>query len=249
MPFTVSHAAAAGALWPALRRLRIPLTAVVVGTMSPDFEYFIRLRTLSLWGHSITGLVTFCLPAGLVVLAAWEWIARGPTIDLFGLRGRYPTVARDAAWWARAAIGILIGAATHVLWDSFTHAGRWGVQQFPALTLTAASVSGRPVPWFIVLDQASTVAGGLFVLGWLARSLWTAGAFRVILRSPWRLTVVVFLGASAVALGLWNGSRQSPGLDYWSGELWLAQATVGAQLGLGLAIIIFGMMYMLRARG
>ena len=213
--------------------------------MSPDFEYFIRLRTLALWGHSFAGLFVFCLPAGLVVLAGWELLAREPALDLLGFSDDRWPARRDPTWWGRAAVAILIGAATHVVWDSFTHADRWGVRHVPALAAPAASVSGRPLPWFIVLDHASTVAGAVVVIGWLARKMWAAGAFRVIARSPWRWSVLAAFAVTSTVVGLWNGFRQPPVEGYWSGELWLAQVAVGAQVGLGLALVAFSIGYRL----
>jgi hypothetical protein len=243
LPFTLSHPAAAAPLWPLIRRLRVPLAAVAIGAMSPDFEYFIHLRTLALWSHSLTGLFVFCLPAGLIVLALWELFAREPVLDLLGLGEAFHSTSRDRWWWGRAAAGLVIGAATHVLWDSFTHDGKWGVRQLPMLRATAGSVGGLPLPWFIVLDHVSTVIGGLVVLGWLGQRMSRAGAFRAIAHSRWRWTTLLALAIAAVAVGLWNGFREPAALDYWNGEVWLARAMVGALLGLGLAILGFSFAY------
>jgi hypothetical protein len=217
--------------------------------MSPDFEYFIRLQTLALWGHSLVGLVVFCLPAGLVVLAAWELLAKEPALDLLGFRDDRRAAPRHPTWWGRAVVAILIGAATHVVWDSFTHAGGWGVRHVPALDAPAASVNGRPLPWFIVLDHASTIVGEVVVVGWLARTMWAAGAFRVIARSAWRCSVLAAFAVASIVVGLWNGFRQPPVEGYWSGELWLAQVAVGAQVGLGLALVAFSIGYRLATSG
>lgn len=119
------------------------------------------------------------------------------------------------------------------------------VKPMPAVVadFDGIAVAGRPLPRFIVLDEVSTVVGGAVVLGWLGREMWRADSFRTIAQSAWRLIVVFALAVTAIAVGVWNGSRQSPALDYWSGELQLAQATVGAQLGLGLAIVAFSILY------
>ena len=66
MPFTPSHAAAALLLRRAFRTL--PPAALVLGTLSPDFEYLLRLAPRGRFGHSPEGLLLFCLPASL---AAW----------------------------------------------------------------------------------------------------------------------------------------------------------------------------------
>jgi hypothetical protein len=241
MPFTISHAAATVPLLPLVRRLRLPLAAVAIGTMAPDFEYFIHLRTLSLWGHSVVGLVLFDLPAGLLVLGAWEFVAREPVRDLLGLAPVRCGERGGPSSWAHSAAAIVIGAATHIVWDSFTHADRWGVRHLPELRTSAASIGEQPLPWFIVLDHLSTVVGGVIVVGWLAREMWRAAAFRKIAQSSWRCAVLLALALITVSVGLWNGFRQSPALDYWSSELWLAQATVGAQVGLCLAVLVYSM--------
>src|SRR5438045_1413565 len=207
MPFTISHAAATAPFSPLIRRFRLPLAAMVIGTMAPDFEYFIHLRTLALWGHSAVGLFVFCLPAGLLVLAAWEFLARAPVLDLLALPLDRRAELNTPAWWGRAAVAIIAGAATHVLWDSFTHVGRWGVRRLPVLNGNAASIGAGSEPWFIVLDQVSTVVGGAVVLGWSLREMWRADAFRTIVRSPWRWAVMLMFAAIAVAAGFWNGSR------------------------------------------
>ena len=80
MPFTVSHAAA---VLP-LKNSRLPLAALMVGSMSPDFAYFLpaalSARTAS---HSLPGIFLFCLPAGLCI---WQlFVQRNPFDQPFEL--------------------------------------------------------------------------------------------------------------------------------------------------------------------
>jgi hypothetical protein len=60
MPFTISHAAA---VLP-LSRTGLPLAALMIGSMSPDFAYFLPART-GLLSHSVPGLFKFCWPSAL----------------------------------------------------------------------------------------------------------------------------------------------------------------------------------------
>jgi hypothetical protein len=243
MPFTLSHPAAAAVFWPLVRRGRLPLSALVVGTMTPDFEFFLRLRPLSLWSHSLVGLVAFCLPVGLLVLAAWEWVAREPVRDLLGLRAEPRTWPPGAArgWWLRAAAAVLVGAVTHLTWDGFTHGGYWGAELVPALREPAFQVDGRGMPWFNLLQHASTLVGGLVVAGWLVREARHDEALHVVACAPWRWLVLAACGATAATLGLWNGARAAPAADYWTAQLWLGRAAVGAVLGLALALFAYGL--------
>ena len=69
MPFTLSHAAVAAPL----ARRGLILSAVAIGSMTPDFEYFLRLSMNSRWSHSLPGVLTFCLPVSILVL----WLFHG----------------------------------------------------------------------------------------------------------------------------------------------------------------------------
>lgn len=250
MPFTISHAAVAVPLQPLARRGRLPLSALVIGAMVPDFEYFLHLRPLALWGHSLVGLATFCLPVGLAVLAAWELVVRDSVRDLAGLETRAVDTPRSGRWWALASVGILLGAGTHVLWDGMTHQGRWAERFVPALGATAIHLPDRPITWLAVLDHASTVVGGAVILVWLTKLLQPhRRALTTVHRSRWRAVVVTLLVGAATGVGLWNGSHGPAPTDYWNGELWLARVAVGAMLGLGAALLTFGAIHRLARPG
>src|SRR5690349_12774742 len=116
MPFTLSHPAAI-AILPRTVRRHLPLAALAIGTMTPDFEYLIRLKPLSVWSHSLAGVATFCLPVGLITWCCWEYIVRSPTRELLILsqgRLRHPMTTRTVV---RAGAAIVIGALTHLAWD------------------------------------------------------------------------------------------------------------------------------------
>ncbi|RKZ85433.1 MAG: hypothetical protein DRR19_16380 [Candidatus Parabeggiatoa sp. nov. 1] len=63
MPFTLSHPAAAVPL----ARGGLVLSALVVGSMSPDFLYFLCLSTQYQFGHTFIGVFVFDIPTGLTV--------------------------------------------------------------------------------------------------------------------------------------------------------------------------------------
>ncbi|MEZ5316129.1 MAG: DUF4184 family protein [Vicinamibacterales bacterium] len=73
MPLTPCHAAAA---WPVRRMLpALPLAPLVVGMMSPDVEYLIRLAPAGRNFHTPLGIVVFCLPVSLLIVAVLDrWI-------------------------------------------------------------------------------------------------------------------------------------------------------------------------------
>ncbi|WP_317235948.1 DUF4184 family protein [Niabella hibiscisoli] len=64
--------------------------------------------------------------------------------------------------WFVIAISILIGAASHILWDSFTHEHGYFVQTIPTLTNTV-ELFGRQIPILKILQHSSTIVGGLVI--------------------------------------------------------------------------------------
>ena len=80
MPFTVSHAAAA--LPVRLFSRRLPLAALMVGSMAPDFAFFVPFAPYRSSTHSIPGLFWFCLPVGFVVWAVVVRWMEHPTMAL-----------------------------------------------------------------------------------------------------------------------------------------------------------------------
>lgn len=134
MPFTVSHVAA---VLPMVGRTdRLPAAALVIGSMAPDYPWFLTGgRTASL-SHSPVGVVTVDLAVGLLAVVLWRLLVQAPVRDLVPRRlgerlPRSPGVAgADLPW---LALAVVVGAVTHVVWDSFTHAGRRGVDVVPWL--------------------------------------------------------------------------------------------------------------------
>ena len=135
MPFTVSHAAAVLPLH-RFSKHKLPLTALMVGSMAPDFGYFFSHEASRALTHSFAGLFIFALPAGLLVWLFYVAILEKATITLLSDRWHTRFAHTDAitpSLIARASIAIVLGAVTHVLWDAFTHRGTFVTDAFPAL--------------------------------------------------------------------------------------------------------------------
>lgn len=170
VPFTLAHPAAVIPL-----RRYGDLAALVIGSMLPDFGYFLGLSIPRHYSHSVVGLFALCLPLGLVAYTAYYTLLREPLIALApeGLARRltHPhPLPRTRRQWVLICNAILIGALTHLLWDEFTHASWRQGQLFPWLSaefFVADEMSLRPID---VLSYLSTVIGiGLitrWAIGW-----------------------------------------------------------------------------------
>ncbi|WP_326663404.1 DUF4184 family protein [Streptomyces sp. NBC_00385] len=269
MPFTLSHAAA---VLPGIRRNgtgRGPLlaSALVAGSFAPDMTYYADTAipgamefgqvTHAWWGvFTVDVLITaatvalwLLLREPLVALlpTAWQgrvhaWVrgARRPP-------GRGPRGLRDGAWFVASAV---IGAATHVVWDAFTHHDRWGVRLVPVLGQNAG---GHPV---FQLVQYGSSALALTVLAWFTVSgLRRTGARPVpasvpVLDHRARAWALASLGL-CVLLGIahrcarwyaYFGHVDTP-LDI------IPTACFGAGAGLAVGLVLYGVWMRLRVRG
>lgn len=131
MPFTPAHVAA---VLPLRGRAHLPFAALAIGSMSPDLPYFLPTSAFvpRAVTHSVTGIITWDLLLGLALWLVWQWttpilydVAPRP------VRSRWqPSTDVDHAWWA-VVLALVIGSATHVLWDSLTHAGHFATTVGP----------------------------------------------------------------------------------------------------------------------
>ncbi len=170
MPFTLSHPAAALPL----RRL-LPwcvLSALAIGSMAPDFPYFVGLSEIRGGTHSFASILWYSMPVGLAVYLVFQRWLREPWIHRLpaAFAARIP-LARPRASLAAILASLALGAATHVLWDSITHEHEPGVVLVHALNAVLIHVLGFPVRGYKVLQHGSTLAGAALLAYWTLRWL------------------------------------------------------------------------------
>ena len=232
MPFTVSHVAA---VLPAGRfpLLQAPLimSAFVIGAMSPDVPHYTPMFNWWAESHSWSGLILVDIPLTLLAVAVYWAVLAAPLSALAprGIRARLPrhVLRQHRAAPLRTAVLLVLaagaGTATHLIWDSFTHAGQAGVIAVPLLQ--SSNVIG-PMPAYRVLQYLSSVAG-------LALIAWTL--LRWYRRTPPSRVVAPGLGwhwraafsASVVAAGV---------LAWWS----VRDLVAGADTYYGLRALLYG---------
>lgn len=170
MPFTLAHAAAA---YP-LRRTRLILSALIFGTFAPDLEFFLRFAPKGPFGHTTRGLFLFCLPVGFGIFWIFHDLVKEPLAALMprAIRERitpgiYPMSLRRPHQLVLVLVSVLIGAITHLLWDSFTHASYWPGHHFPFLREVFTLPVIGEVHLYKLLQYASTIFGLAVVYFWL----------------------------------------------------------------------------------
>jgi hypothetical protein len=201
MPFTFSHPAA---VLPIHSRLRswIPLSALVIGSLVPDAAYYLPMpEHFRQNSHTLLGTFTSSLPVGIVLWLIFYWLA-APAAFLL------PSPHREAIGPQRThrldsisqalgvVLGILLGAWSHVLWDSFTHEQGWIVRHVPLLQ---RELFGSTLTVYKALQYLSSLFG-LWVLLYVYNKWMKASGFRLWgwRRPGWRF--YLWLGVAVVCL-------------------------------------------------
>jgi hypothetical protein len=182
MPFTVSHIAAVLPLHKPLRRLGL-ISAATIGAMAPDLDLILPIRLTREQTHGYLALLTFCLPVGLAAWALFQALIKPALIEVLPDRicGRLfaehigPRLASVQAWLS-AALAVLFGALTHVVWDGLTHEEAGGVRILPMLEEGGSEPGGSTWLLYRWLQHGSTVLGAAAVF--TALGLWVEHAKR-----------------------------------------------------------------------
>jgi hypothetical protein len=169
VPFTLSHAAAALPF----RRTRLITSAVVIGTFAPDFEYFLRLAPEDRYGHMMPGILVLTLPVAFLVFWAFEKFLKLPLFMLLpeGVQrkvqvDRTPFRIGGMRRFLLIVTSLLMGIATHIVWDSLTHFNTWFYQHIEPLRGSyVLPVLGR-MAGYVVMQGVSSVLGLAIVAVW-----------------------------------------------------------------------------------
>src|SRR5688572_15576273 len=168
MPFTPAHSAA---VLPFINWKSFSATALIAGSMAPDFEYFFRMSVKGVYSHTIAGLFYFDVPVAIALAFLFHSTVKHQLLRNLPLAisARFVDTERinfsDALgkrFWA-IALCSLLGAATHVFWDSFTHNDAYFARTLPFYKGTFLPLFGVKWPLFFVLQQLSTGIGLLVV--------------------------------------------------------------------------------------
>jgi hypothetical protein len=113
--------------------------------------------------HTLSGVLTHCTPVGVLVYYVYQLILKRPLADLLPKSATarlWPWIRRPISFSPLAVLMVCLcvatGAATHVVWDAFTHRGRWGVEMIPQLSQVAIEEPIR-IHWYGLLQHGSTL--------------------------------------------------------------------------------------------
>ncbi|MHC0447397.1 DUF4184 family protein [Flavobacterium sp. 3-218] len=170
MPFTFSHPAIILPLR-YLPKSWFSLTALIIGSLTPDFEYFLRMKVKSDYSHTLSGIFWFDLPLALLLTFLFHNLTRNLLFqNLPSFIKNRILIYTDFDWnayfkknWIVVLISLLIGISSHIFWDGFTHKHGYFVDQIDGLKNTV-SVFGTEIPFWKIAQHLSTLIGSIILL-------------------------------------------------------------------------------------
>ncbi|MBS6508131.1 MAG: DUF4184 family protein [Paraclostridium bifermentans] len=167
MPFTLAH--------PAVvifsKNKNFNLLGLILGSMAPDFIYFLLFNPSSNLGHTILGFVILNLPiCFLLNYLILKFIKNPFIINLPSKICNYYTYLINYDFNFKSTKDIfvftyscIVGMLTHIIWDAFTHKTGYFVVNINILK-ESIHILGYQVPFFKLLQHGSTLLGFFVIL-------------------------------------------------------------------------------------
>lgn len=203
MPNPIAHPAASIPF----TKAGLVFSALVIGSISPDFGYFIPLPA-AFFMYTPAGVILFDVPVGFVLLWFFHTFVKWPVLSLLpqSLQRRLYKSAQGFTFgplkhFGLILLSLLVGSLTHVIWDSFTHDYGWVVEHFAIFCIPI-----RGIPLYTILQSLSTILGTGFVLYWFIRWLPTTQQSDQLPAHFSGAVRTLFLALTAVSIALVEGA-------------------------------------------
>lgn len=176
MPLTFCHPAI---ILP-LKKLKsnwFSMTGLIIGSMSPDLEYFSRMEIVATHSHLFWGVLYFDLPIALIYCFVFHIFVRNILInhlpiffkERFAQFLNFDWIYYFKKHWIIVILSIIIGAYSHLFLDAFTH--EWG---YFAKLITTLEETWFQIPFnnfevkgYKFLQHFSTFLGAVFIAFWI----------------------------------------------------------------------------------
>ncbi|CAI3150183.1 hypothetical protein MWMV18_MWMV18_01776 [Acinetobacter calcoaceticus] len=165
MPFTISHAVIAPPL-SKLSQNTLPIAALAIGSMTPDLYRLFTVHA-SMLTHQWKGLIYPNLTLGLVFCAVWYFLYRPVVYRFFGVQHDLglSSLKRIFIFFIGVIFALIVGIATHLIWDGLTHSD-FRTFVFKDVLATTIHFFGHPYPLHRLLQLGSS-ALALPFLAWM----------------------------------------------------------------------------------
>lgn len=166
MPFTPAHVSIVLPLL-RIRPQLVSATALVIGSMAPDFEYFLKMKVSGEHGHTLLGILYFDIPITIVLAFLFHGLVKRNLIANLPVFFQYrfhEVVSLDFKQYFKSHYWVFIisagvGSFSHIVWDAFTHNDGFFAQRIALYKQVAIPFDGVRYPLFYALQQLSTMVG------------------------------------------------------------------------------------------
>lgn len=182
MPFTLAHPAI---ILPLIKSKRISATALVIGTMIPDFKFYLQLKENTLTEDQGLAMIWFDLILVFILSLLFHLLLKKPLIDNMPIRWSPKTLRYLFFDWKEYAFrnkfivlaSASLGIASHIIWDAFTHHNGFFVELIPFLS-SEMLICGHGVKFFFILQITFSLIGLLIVAYYIHQNKFIVGFFK-----------------------------------------------------------------------
>ncbi|WP_242849743.1 DUF4184 family protein [Clostridium novyi] len=147
------------------------ITALILGSMAPDFEYFLRFKPIGEMGHTSLGVFYFDLPTVFIMAFLWNYIIKKTFIlslpHPFDKKLSYFVDKKSNVINIKYLIifvfSALLGVYSHILWDAFTHKTGFFVTRI-ALLSNNIKIMNFKIPIYKILQHGSTLIATIYII-------------------------------------------------------------------------------------
>ncbi|MFP4013079.1 MAG: DUF4184 family protein [Chitinispirillaceae bacterium] len=254
MPLTFAHPAPAVPL----KKAGLMLSPLVVGSIMPDFEFFLTMSTSKVIGHSLLGIFLFCVPIGLITLFIFHKILKYPLLSILphSHQAKLLPVARQFSFRGRGrllniVVSLMAGAATHIAMDSFTHHNGIFVQMMPFLSAPVFILQQGTIRVYFLLQYIFSISGTAAVIYWYWS--WYKGSPSLLSRIPQhpllfcskhKARIGLSISTFSLGGGLSFGLMTAPGIrTVEATKVFLTNSVIATGTSLLFALITFGVLW------
>ncbi len=219
MPFTFSHPAL---ILPITKtNTRFSTTAIIIGSIVPDFEFFFQMREVPNIGHHILGFFVFDIPLAIIFCYLFHNVLRDPLIE------NLPTYFQKKCakiysfdWNAYASknfflflSSLILGILSHLLIDEFTHHDGQLVVLLPILK-TNIYLASKPFQVFYLLQIILSVFGLVSLFQIIVKSSnQTLSNHKIGRNNKWYWLIFAILFFGTLTLRIWFFPQYN---NFWS---------------------------------
>ena len=244
MPFTFSHPAIVLPLLNKHNKL-FSATGLIIGSMAPDFESFIKVDDTRTYSHTWTGVFWFDLPLALAIAILFHAVVRDPLIinlpkplaERFDAYRGFPWFSHLRKHFLVVLVSLIIGIISHMLWDALTHLDLGD----PNSVASTISISG--IRLYKILQFGCSFIG-LVAIGWVVYRL---PQQKVVIKVAMKYLYWLIMALLAVLIGVIITPMASRNVDIYMYPILFVYIPISSCLA---SLVIVSLIYtMLLKRG